>query len=89
MKLKYEFEIVDMGDEFVAVPVGKKANQLGGVLKLNKTGVEILDCLSKDITEDGLISFLSDKYDNSIESIENIVHDTIKEFRKLELILEN
>ena len=36
MKLKYTFEAVDMGDEIIFVPVGDKASEVHGVLKLSK-----------------------------------------------------
>ena len=72
MKLKYVFETVDMGDEYIAVPVGRNANQMRGILKLNKSGSEILECLSKETTEE--------------ESV--CVRKTISDLKNMGLILE-
>ena len=45
MKLKNTFESVDMGNEIIMVPVGKSAEQVQGVLKLNAEGLEIMNML--------------------------------------------
>lgn len=72
MKLKYTFDAVDMGDEIVAVPVGDGADQIHGVVKLNKSGQEIMELLKNDITMEGIIDILAEKYDNSREDL--IIH---------------
>lgn len=74
MKLKYTFDAVDMGDEIVAVPVGDGADQIHGVVKLNKSGQEIMELLKNDITMEGIIDILAEKYDNSREDL--IIHVT-------------
>ena len=74
MKLKCEFEIVDMGDEWVAVPVGQDADNVSGVVKLNSTGKEILELLKVVDTEEGLLSVLNKRYDNDSEELKNLVH---------------
>ncbi len=43
MKLRYEFTIMDMGDEYAAVPVGDDADKFHGMIKLNKDSAEILE----------------------------------------------
>ena len=76
MKLSYSFEMVELGDEVVAVPVGKNSSNLSGVLKLNKEGREIIDALKDDISEEELINKLSGKYSNR-EEIEIYVRKII------------
>lgn len=88
MKLKYLFETVDMGDEYIAVPVGRNANQMRGILKLNKSGLEILECLSKETTEEEIITYLCDKYNISGDSIGVCVRKTISDLKNMGLILE-
>ena len=48
MKLKYDFTIMDMGEEFAAVPVGEDAAKFHGMLKLNAVSAEILKALKED-----------------------------------------
>ncbi|MBR0277595.1 MAG: hypothetical protein IJQ50_03950, partial [Clostridia bacterium] len=51
MKLKYDFTIMDMGEEFAAVPVGEDAAKFHGMLKLNAVSAEILKALKEDNLE--------------------------------------
>lgn len=42
MKLLYDFEIMDMGDETVAVPVGDGARRFHGMLRMNAEAAQML-----------------------------------------------
>ena len=88
MKLKYRFEIVDMGDETVFVPVGKNAKEVHGVLKLNSSGKEIVSLLVNDTTEESIVNMLTEKYGNEHEELVSYVHNTIAYLRKAGLIEE-
>lgn len=88
MKLKYELEIVNMGDEMIAVPVGENANQLHGVLKINKEGAEILELLKLGKSEKEIIEDLAKKYENSIDNLQGLVDSFITQLQTYEL-LEN
>lgn len=65
MKLKYEFVIMDMGDEITAVPVGD--DTFHGILKLNKIGAEILEQLKEDTTPQKVHMYLKEKYPESTD----------------------
>ncbi len=65
MKLRYQFEIVDMGDEIVAVPVGDEKDQLHGVIRLNDIGVEIFSLLEEDTTPEKVHAAMMEKYPGS------------------------
>lgn len=88
MKLFCDFELMDMGDEFVAVPIGDKASQVRGVVKLNKSGVEIFNLLQKETTEDDIINTIANKYDNDRTTISKYVHSLIETLRKDGLIAD-
>lgn len=87
MKLITRFESVDMGDEIIAVPVGEGSEKIHGVLKLNRAGVEILDFLVKDISEDEIVEALCKKYDNDRTSLENDVHEAITNLKIAGLLI--
>lgn len=75
MKLKYNFDTVDMGDEIIAVPVGDDAEKIHGVVKLNKSGLEIMELLKEVISIDEIVEKLSSKYDNDRDEIkEDVIH---------------
>lgn len=50
MKLRYKFEIMDMGDNFAAVPVGENADQFRAVAELNDVGAKILELIAESET---------------------------------------
>lgn len=62
MKLRYEFVITDMGDEFDAVPVGENAAEFHGMLRLDETAADILGMIKDDISPNDLLNKLVEKY---------------------------
>ena len=88
MKLKYTFDAVEMGDEIVAVPVGDGADQMHGVVKLNKSGKEIIDLLKNDISKEDIVDILAEKYDNKKEELSNHVSHVIDVLRNAGVIDE-
>ena len=64
VQLKYDFELVDMGEETVAVPVGESAKELKGILKLNAEGAEIFGLLQKDMDAGQIADALAARYEN-------------------------
>lgn len=77
MRLKSDFEFVNMGDEIIAVPIGEGAEQIRGVLKMNLEGMEIVDLLKKGNTEEQIVDTLVAKYDNDQDTISGYVHTTL------------
>lgn len=63
MKLKYEFETTELGDEIIAVPVGDNAMNFKGVLNLNGSAAAILKCLKEDTTVEKIVSSLMEEYE--------------------------
>lgn len=88
MKLKYIFETVNLGDEIVAVPVGKDAFSLGGVFKFNNAGLEIMKMLENDITEEKIVKELSKRYENDIDLLQLYVHDIITVLKGANALIE-
>ena len=88
MKLKYEFEPVDMGDETIMVPIGENANQVHGIIRLNQGGQEIVGLLQTETDENEMITALSEKYENDRETISRYVHQVVETLRKQGLIAE-
>ena len=88
MKLKYSFETVDMGEEIIMVPVGNNARNSTGVLKLNREGKEIVDCLNTNMTEEMIIEKISSKYENDPSEIREYVHKAIAKLNEAGLLLE-
>ena len=88
MKLKNTFESVDMGDEIIMVPVGKSAEQVHGVLKLNEAGREIVELLARETSEEEIVCTLSGKYENDAETLKKYVRQVVETLRSNNLIEE-
>ena len=86
MQLKYTLEVVNMGDECIAVPVGENAHDLQGVVKVNKAGREILELLDHETTEEEIIANLRKKYNNTSENLQELVHPFIEQLKSFELL---
>ena len=56
MKLRYEFSVMEMDGEYMAVPVGDNAEQFNGMLRMNDVSAGILDLLKEDTTEQAVIA---------------------------------
>ena len=78
MKTKYKFEIMDLDDAKVAVPVGDGAEQFHGVLKVNETAVAILKFLAEDTTEEAIVDALMKEYTGDKIEIAGYVHEYIE-----------
>lgn len=77
MKAKYIFEIMELDDGLVAVPVGDQVEQFNGVLKVNESGVEILKLIEHETTEEEIVKNLLEKYDENGKDISGFVHEFI------------
>lgn len=82
MRLKYTFEIMELEDQTVAVPVGEGASEYHGVIKMNEVARTILELLKEDINETEIIKALGNQYEVSQEILTRDVHNTLEKFEK-------
>lgn len=74
MKLKYEFETMEMDDQIVAVPVGDDAEEaLHGIIKLNDSAAAIFTLLKKETSEDEIVAAMKKDYNASETQIREYV----------------
>ena len=78
MKAKYHFEIMDLDDGLVAVPVGNDAEQFHGVLKVNESAVSIIKLIEQETTEEAIVNALMNEYDEEKQTITEFVHGFIE-----------
>ena len=88
MKLKYEFETTELGDQIIAVPVGENAGDFKGVLTLNASAAAILKLLQKDTTADEIVSVLTEEYEGTKEEMTAFVERFINKLRDENLLSE-
>ena len=87
MKLKYNLEFVELGDEIVAVPADSNSDEFHGVIKVNETAKTILELLADDTTVENIIKTLSAENPNTPENeVKTAVEEYIAELNQYELI---
>lgn len=85
MKLKYEFEVIAVEDEYRAVAIGE--NSPCGVLTMNESAAEIFGLLKQDTEVELLVTELLKHYpDESEDVIRIFVEKTIHTLEKAKLI---
>ena len=88
MKLKCDFDILNLGDEIVAVPVGNSAKDFRGVVKMNDSANVIFQLLKDDQTEDTILKTLEEHYDTSTSELREYIDNFITELKKQDLLSE-
>ena len=87
MRLKYQFETMELEDRIVAVPVGTDVNEFHGVVKLNETSAFIFELLKNDITEEAIVDAMEKEYDAPRSQIAEDVKKCIEEFEEKGLLV--
>ena len=76
MKVKKGFLLRKVGTQNVVVAIGAQSRNFNGIIRLNDTGKFLWEKLSKEISEDDLISAMISEY----EIDEKTARDDITEF---------
>ena len=58
MKLLYSFEIMDMGEEFFAVPVGDDGSRSHGMMRMNQDAAEMLQLIQQHSSPEDVLDAL-------------------------------
>jgi len=70
MRLSPDFEIIQMTDEYMAVPIGQKADEFHGVIVLSETAYFLLSNIKEPKTKEEIVALITENY--------NIDSDTAK-----------
>lgn len=62
MKIKAEYVLRQITDEYLAIPVGEEKEKLHGVIRLNEVGAFLWDCLSVERSEEDLLHCVMENY---------------------------
>lgn len=86
MRLKCDFEVMELNEEKIAVPIGDNASMFQGVIKLNETAAFILNLLKEETSEEAVVEALLSEYDGTRDKIEKDVNQYISKFTEMGLI---
>lgn len=76
MKLRCNFETMELDNYVIAVPVGIGSDEFRNVIKLNDSAFEVFNLLKNETTENDVIRELKKQY-GSEPKLEEYVHSVI------------
>lgn len=87
MKLKYNFVVNNVAGQKVAVAVDDSNSDYNSLIKLNDTGVYILEMLKNDVTIDEIVASIKKDFEILPEQdIEKIVNDFINKLKESDVL---
>lgn len=88
MKIKKNYLLKTIADQYVVVPVGEEAIRFNGIISLNKSGKRLFEYLQEDHTDSELIEFMMSIYDVSETKAKEDVNRFIKTLKENNLLDE-
>ena len=88
MKMSEGFELVNIAEEHLVVPVGEKADKLKGLIVLSPAAAFLLEKMKKDLTIDDLVSLLTNRYDVNIDKAQKDINEMVDTLRSLGLLTD-
>lgn len=88
MKVKKNYVLKEIADEYVVIPVGKEAVKFNGLISLNKSGKRLFVKLQEETNEAALVDYLLSVYDVDEEKAKLDVSNFLAVLRGKELLEE-
>ena len=86
MRIKKDFEITDVAEESLLIPVGENASNFSGIVVLSETAAFLLKQLSSDKTPEELIELLTKEYEVDVPKAKIDIDKAIQLFKELDII---
>ncbi len=82
MKIKNGYLLREIAGKWMVIPVGRRAQELHGMIALNETGAFIWKALENEQTVDTLLESILNEYDVTEEVARDSVSVFIQDMRK-------
>lgn len=86
MKLKYEFVVRNIMDEYILVPVGEAALKFAGMITTSEVGAFLIDLLKSDTDKNSLIQRVIEEYEVEEQQASDDVEEFLGQLQKLNLL---
>lgn len=86
MKVVSGFEIIEIANEYIAVPIGEKADDFHGVVALNEATAFLLKQMEREQTLDDLVFILRSEYEVDETRARNDIGDMVENLFNIGLI---
>lgn len=62
MKVKSNYKVHQLGEEYIVIPMGAQAKEFNGMIRLNKTGATLWNYLEQERTHEELVTMMEQRY---------------------------
>lgn len=87
MKLKYNFLINEMGDNYIAIPTGEGVIEFNGIIKLQEKEAFMIEKLNEEITEEALVKAVCDKFGSDEQEMKVRVAEILAQLKAEDLLV--
>ena len=88
MKIKNNFEMVTIGDDYILVPVGDEMDKFNGTVVLNDVSAFLIENLKTDRTEKELTDLMVEEYDVDRDTALSDIRASIEKMKDLGILDE-
>lgn len=89
MKLNGTFTIREVAGEILAIPVGKTALELNGMIILNPVSRLIWECLEKGAVREEILNAVTEAFEVDPREAERDIGEFLNELKKQDLLAES
>ena len=88
MRANPNFELINIDDEYMLVPVGEQMDRFNGAVVLNEVSSFIFERLKKEMTEEDIVKSLINEYEIDSITAKSDVQEVISKLKMLGIIYE-
>lgn len=88
MILNNQFEIINVADEYILVPVGDQVLKFSGVVAITDATAYLLEKMRVNKSEDELVRLLTEEYDVDAMTARADINETMKKLLDIGVISE-
>jgi len=88
MRVKDGFVMREVAGQYVVIAVGEASKKFHGMIKLNRTGKDIWECLQQGFEEEEIVKDLQEKYQVTIEEVRQDVQDFLSKMKEMEFLAD-
>ena len=87
MKLKPDFQIVQMANDYMLVPTGDEIDTFNGTVILNEVSAFILDQLKEDLEKEDLVERLVKEFDVESATAREDVDAAVEKMKQIGILI--
>lgn len=87
MRLRFDFTLMELDGEIIAVPISDGASDFHGVIKLNEEAKVIFDLLQTETTKEIIVESLAKEYSTPKDDLGRMVGEFLEKLAQADLLI--